>query len=84
MNANYLYDIFETTEKNEAPDLTIGLAMLRSVQEIPDGMTDRGIREFLGRHYTMLVEAYQTHDREKFANTVAVCEAMDVKKAEQV
>ena len=71
MNANYLYDIFETTRKCGAPDLTIGLAMLKTGQPIPDGMTDEGIRQFLGRHYETLSKAYRTGDRQFFADTVA-------------
>ena len=30
MNANYIYDIFETCEKNAIPDLTIALAHRRN------------------------------------------------------
>lgn len=77
MDSNYLYDIFETTEKTEAPDLTIGLAMLREVQELPDGMTEKETREFLARHYAALVAAYRDHDREKFAEIVSLCKEKD-------
>lgn len=77
MDANYLHDIFETTEKTEAPDLTIGLAMLREVQELPDGMTEKETREFLARHYAALVSAYRDHDREKFAEIVRLCKEKD-------
>ena len=80
MNANYIYDIFETTRKNDAPDLTIGLAMLRAEKPIPEGMTDDGIREFLGRHYEALVDAFKAGDREAFAEAVAACEAEDTAK----
>lgn len=73
MNANYLYEIFETTRENHAPDLNVGLAMLRETKPIPEGMTDREIREFLGKHYDKLVQAYQTGDRALFAGVAAKC-----------
>lgn len=82
MNANYIYDIFETTSKNNAPDLNIGLAMLQESKPIPQGMADRDIREFVGRHYEKLVAAYRAKDREAFAAAVAKCEAEDAEKAE--
>ena len=34
MNANYMYDSFETTRKNDAPDLNVGLAMLKNFGEM--------------------------------------------------
>ena len=60
MNASYLYDIFETTRKHKAPDLTIGLAMLKTEQPIPDDLSDEAVRQFLGRHYEALSKAYRT------------------------
>ena len=80
MNANYLYEVFETTRKHDAPDLTIGLAMLKTEQPIPDGMTDEDIRQFLGRHYEALSKAYRTGDRQFFADTVAAIEAQAEEK----
>lgn len=77
MNANYIYDIFETTKKNDANDLHVGLAMLQEKKPIPEGMTDQGIREFMGRHYKALVKAYNTGDKELFAGIVAKCAAED-------
>lgn len=81
MNANYIYDIFETTEKNDAPDLTIGLAMLKAEQPVPDE-EDKAVREFLGRHYEALVASYKARDREAFAAVVAACEAEDAAEEE--
>ena len=77
MDANYIYDIFETTRENHAPDLNIGLAMLQTEQPLPDGMTEKETREFLGQHYEALVEAYRTRDRETMAAAVAKCEEED-------
>ena len=83
MNANYIYDIFETTRENSAPDLNIGLAMLREKKPIPEGMTDQNIREFMGRHYEKLVAAYRAKDRYVFGAVVAACEAEDAEKAKE-
>ena len=77
MNADYIYDIFETTRENNAPDLNVGLAMLRESKPIPEGMTDRDIREFMGRHYEKLVAAYRAKDRYVFGAGVAACVAAD-------
>lgn len=82
MNANYLYDIFETTRKHGAPDLTIGLAMLKAEQPIPDGLTDQAVRQFLGRHYEALAKAYQSGDRQVFAQAVAAIEAQAAENGE--
>ena len=83
MNANYIYDIFETTGKNAAPDLNVGLAMLQESKPIPQGMADRDIREFVGRHYEKLVAAYRAKDRYVFGAVVAACEAEDAERAKE-
>lgn len=72
MNANYLYDIFETATKNDQP-LEIAIEILRGINPIPDGMTKQEINEFVGLHYDPLWRAYQTHNRKLFADIVAVC-----------
>ena len=77
MNANYLYEIFETTEKHDAPDLHIGFAMLKVEKDIPVGMTEKGIKSFLANHYSTLVAAYKEHDRDVFAKAVEDCETKD-------
>ena len=71
MNANYIYDIFETCEKNDLPDLTIALAHLKVTQPIPDGLTEKQVNTFVGDHYEDLVKAYKAHDRAVFADAVA-------------
>ena len=80
MNANYIYDIFETTSKHGLPDLYLGLAMLQKDKPIPEGCTDQGIREFIGRHYDALVEAYKAKDRDMMAAAVARCEEEDAQR----
>ena len=70
MNANYIYDIFQTCEDMDLPDLTIALAHHQAAHPIPEGMTEKGINEFVGGHYEALVDAFAGHDREAFAAAV--------------
>ena len=70
MNANYIYDIFETREKLDLPGLTLALAHHQNDNPIPEGMTDSGIRKFIGGHYEALMDAFAGHDREAFAAAV--------------
>ena len=71
MNANYIYDIFQTCEDLDLPDLTVALARYKEGHPIPEGMTEKGINEFIGGHYEALVDAFAGHDREAFAAAVA-------------
>ena len=71
MKANYIYDIFQTCEDMDLPDLTIALARHKEAHPIPEGMTEQGINEFVGGHYEALVDAFADHDREAFAVAVA-------------
>lgn len=80
MNADYIYDIFETTERNGDPDLIIGLAKLKVDKPIPEDTTEGEICEFIGRHYKALVDAYKAHDRGAFEETVLACETADAEK----
>ena len=80
MNAMYIYDIFETTEKNGDPDLFIGLAKLQADKPIPEGTTEGELCEFIGRHYQALVDAYRAHDRGAFEEAVLACETADAEK----
>jgi hypothetical protein len=83
MNAEYIYDIFETTEKNGDPDLFIGLAKLKVNKPIPEGITEKELCAFIGRHYQALVDAYKAHDRAAFEETVLACEEQDEEKEEK-
>lgn len=84
MNANTLYGIYETTRENQAPDLTIGLAMYKD--EHPEDPIpheeDKAIREFIGRHGQKLARAFVAGP-DAFAEAVAACEAEDAEKAAQ-
>lgn len=81
MNANYLYDIFETATKNNV-DLTIGLELLLNEKPLPDGMTKDGVNQFVGLHYDPLWRAYQTGNRKVFADIVTVCIKTDDHEAD--
>lgn len=80
MDAEYIYDIFEETERNQDPDLLIGLAKLQAEQPIPEGTTEKELCAFIGRHYHDLVDAYKAHDRAAFEETVLACETADAEK----
>ena len=72
MNANYIFDIFETANQNNV-DTTIGLEILRSAQPIPEGMTKEGINQFIGLHFDQLRRAYGTGSKKLFTDIVAIC-----------
>ncbi len=72
MNANYIFDIFETATQNNV-DTTIGLEILRSAQPIPEGMTKEGINQFIGLHFDQLRRAYGTGNKKLFADIVTIC-----------
>lgn len=72
MNANYIYKVFETAEKNGS-DLTIALEILRSTDPIPDGLTKSDINAFIGLHENILSRAYRTYHPKLFADIVAAC-----------
>lgn len=80
MNAEYIYNIFETTERNQDPDLLIGLAKLQAEQPIPENTNEKELCSFIGRHYQALVDAYKAHDRAAFEETVLACEEQDAEK----
>ena len=73
MNANYIYDIFETSTAHNV-DLNIALSILKGKQKIPEGMTEQSIREFVSVHYDPLWRAYQTSNRKLFADILDICE----------
>ena len=72
MNTEMLYELYEITEKNDAPDLaTVGMAMLREAH--PEEAKE--MREFTGRHGQELAAAFP--DKEAFAAAVAAGVAED-------
>ena len=83
MNAKFLYEVFEQTEKNHFPDLFLGLAAAQVEHPIPHEK-DKAVREFIGQHYDALVKAYAGHDYETFAKAVEACAQKDADEAEEI
>ena len=76
MNTEMLYELYEITEKNDAPDLaTVGMAMLREAHPEITHEEDQAMREFTGRHGQELAAAYP--DKEAFEAAVAAGVAED-------
>ena len=73
MDASYIYDIFEATEKNRDNDLLIGMAKLMAAKPLPEGMDERALGKFLGKHYHELVEAYAARDLAVMEEVVLAC-----------
>ncbi len=76
MDAKFLYEVFQQTERNNFPDLMLGLAAAQ-VNRPLTREEDKAVREFIGRHYDALVEAYAPHDLQVFEAVVARCMAAD-------
>ena len=76
MDAKFLYEVFEQTEKNGFPDLMLGVAAAQAEHPLSHE-EDRAVREFIGRHYDALVEGYAPHDPQVFEDAVARCAAAD-------
>lgn len=76
MNTEMLYELYEITEKNDAPDLaTVGMAMLREAHPEITHEEDKAMREFTGRHGQELAAAFP--DKEAFEAAVAAGVAED-------
>lgn len=83
MNAEYIYNIFEVTERNHDHDLLIGMAKLKAAKPLPEGTTEGEICKFIGRHYQALVDAYKGHDLAAFEEAVLACEEQDAEDAKE-
>lgn len=83
MNAEYIYDIFKTTERNHDHDLLIGMAKLKAAKPLPEGMDERALCLFLGKHYHELVKAYAARDLAVMEEAVLACEAQDAEDAKE-
>ena len=72
----HLYEIYTLTQANQAPDLTIGLAMYRAQHPgLVSQEEDKALREFMGRHGQDLAKAFP--DREAFDAAVEAALAED-------
>lgn len=83
MNAEYIYDIFKTTERSHDHDLLIGMAKLKAAKPLPEGMDERALCLFIGKHYHELVEAYAARDLAVMEEAVLACEAQDAEDAKE-
>lgn len=83
MNAEYIYNIFEVTERNHDHDLLIGMAKLMAAKPLPEGTTEKELCTFIGRHYQALVDAYKSHDLAAFEEAVLACEEQDAEDAKE-
>ena len=83
MDASYIYDIFEATEKNRDNDLLIGMAKLMAAKPLPEGMDERALCRFIGKHYHELVEAYAARDLAVMEEIVLACEEQDAEDAKE-
>lgn len=83
MNTEMLYELYEITEKNDAPDLaTVGMPMLLKKHPEITHEEAKEMREFTGRHGQELAAAFP--DREAFAAAVEAGIQADKEAAEQV
>lgn len=86
VNPNTLYDLYETTEKTDAPDLaTVGMAMF--LKERPDISKEESqiLREFVGRHGQALGKVYEdeTKTEQDFVQKVAELIIEDIQEAKE-
>lgn len=76
MNTEMLYELYEITEKNDAPDLaTVGMPMLLKKHPEITHEEAKEMREFTGRHGQELAAAFP--DKEAFEAAVAAGVAED-------
>lgn len=83
MNAEYIYNIFEVTERSNDHDLLIGMAKLMAAKPLPEGMDERALGKFLAKHYHDLVEAYAARDLAVMEEVVLACEEQDAEDAKE-
>ena len=83
MNAEYIYNIFEVTERSHDHDLLIGMAKLKAAKPLPEGMDEQALGKFLGKHYHELVNAYAVRDLAVMEEVVLACEEQDAEDAKE-
>ena len=87
VNPNTLYDLYEITRDNDAPDLSsTGMAMLQ--KEHPE-ITEREadiLREFTGRHGKALAKVFgdETKTEQDFVQKVAELIIEDIQEAKEI
>lgn len=73
MNSSYLYGVFKCCEINGLPDIYLALAYYEADNDLPDGLTNKQVTQFIGNHYEELVAAYAYKDPIIFEETVKKC-----------
>lgn len=73
MNSSYLYGVFKCCEINGLPDIYLALAYYKADHDLPNGLTEKQVCEFIGNHYEELVAAYAYKDPIIFEETVKKC-----------
>lgn len=59
--AEYIYEVFNYSREHDCNDLVVqALPMLKVEMPIPDGMTDKDIRECIGANYDEFVRSFNT------------------------
>lgn len=72
MNADYIFDVFETANAKSV-DTAVALDILWGTRPIVGGMTKQSVGRFIGLHFDPLRRAHQTANRKLFADIVAIC-----------
>lgn len=87
VDPNTLYDLYEITRDNDAPDLaTVGMAMLQEKHpEITEQEADI-LREFAGRHGKALAKVFgdETKTEQDFVQKVAELIIEDIQEAKEI
>ena len=81
MNADYIYAIFYTCERENLPDLTIGMAYYREQHPEITQAEDDAMIGFISRHIKALAKAYP--DKVAFFRAWAEGIAEDLKRAQE-
>ena len=83
MNAEIIYNIFETSTNNNV-DTTLAAEILRGREVIPDKQTKDELCAFIGLHFDPLYRAFGTGNKKLFADIVRVCEKSNNEEADML
>ena len=59
------------------------MAKLMAAKPMPEGMDERALGKFLGKHYHELVKAYAARDLAVMEEVVLACEEQDAEDAKE-
>lgn len=86
VNPNTLYDLYEATKENDAPDLaTVGMAMFLKARPDISKEESQTLREFVGRHGQALGKVFEdeTKSEQDFVQKVAELIIEDIQEAKE-